>query len=191
MDLFVTDAACYSTTTPTKQSDAIAECVHTRTQQTSAGMMCLQCGVIIQIRLQIDQSFQQQQKKGHRRSCVKSQSSTPNANPFDILHPHFDVPVLVLSQVRQTYNKILADTDLHRLLRIDKGTLTSGLKAKAFVFVLIVKYHRLHVQHHDNELEGRWLKHTKIPRKLISRFFQIYDIWQSDVHTHIFKGLGN
>ena len=189
MELFIDDTQCYSTMTATQHNDGINECTHTSTQQTSGGIMCTTCGVIVAIRLQIDQTFQQQQTLYSRKKNynTKSKQNTQTINPFDILPNYFELPVFILTRVRQLYSKISTDENLHALLRVDKTVFTVGIKAKAFVFVLVVKCCRSCLPHHSLENEQKWLLQSKIPRKIASRFFHVYEIWLHSINLNVLK----
>lgn len=190
MDLFIRDVQCHNAMTPIKNNKEINECTHEHTQQTSGGIMCLCCGVVVVVRLQIDQTLPQQSQNNsntRKRNYILKNRQNNAVNPFEIFQPKFRLPVSILTQVRQLYHKICNDDALLTLLRIDRTVFVCGVKAKAFIFVLIIKCCRLSLVNHTLETEQRWLKQSGIPRKFAGRFFHVYEIWQSNVHNHLLR----
>lgn len=171
MDLFIQNIQCHNATSPTRKTIKLNECTHENTQQTCGGIMCIKCGVVVAVRLHIDQSMPQHTTNTRKRNYASKNKQLSSVNPFNIFRPEFNVPMHILNEVRQLYDKISNDNDLLTLLRLDKSAFVCGMKAQAFVFVLIIKCCRSSLVNHTHANEQKWMKQSGISRKFASRFF--------------------
>jgi hypothetical protein len=199
-----TSASAVSSLVQMEQEKRVV-CTHQDTYMSGAGTMCSDCGtVLIANALKLEQTYQQNQHyfSQYRRVVTRSKPLKTGTivqkgsrdDTFlrilvDSLGPDGQPPQYISCAARTMFQTLVGDEQLHRFLRSDAVSITSGNRGKALLLIILIRVMRSTSDPQEKE-EMPWLTEAGVvrvfalPKKFITRACQIVGLWQQGVHRH-------
>ena len=182
-------------------------CTHRQTYMSGAGTMCSDCGtVLIANALKLEQTYQQNQHyfSQYRRVVTRSKPLKTGTTVqkgsrddtflrilVDGLGPDGQPPQHITCAARTFFQALVGDEQLHRFLRSDTVSMTSGNRGKALLMIILIRVMRATPDPpQKEETPTPWLTEAGVvrvfalPKKFITRACQIVGLWQQGVHRH-------
>ena len=202
MDLLIVRTVVSSLPSLPPKADVVAPCTHQHTYMSGAGTMCVHCGIVLTANaLKLEQTYQQNQHyfTQYRRitRTKPAKSAGPPSAPsrredtltrvlLENLGAAKQPPGPVLHAVRSMFDLITGDEQLHRFLRSDAVSMTTGSRGRALVMVVILKVLRSGSK--GSSSESGWLSEIAVVRafniqkKFATKALNIVAAWDRRVH---------
>ena len=199
MDLLIVRTVAAPLSLP--QRTDVTPCTHQHTYMSGAGTMCVHCGIVMTTNaLKLEQTYLQNQHyfcqyRRITRTKPAKQAGPPTQAKRDdtltrVLHENLgsekQPPSHILLAVRSMFESITGDEQLHRFLRSDAMSMTSGSRGRALVMVVLLKVVRSGAKATDPT--AGWISEVAIVRafnlqkKFATKALHIVGAWERRVY---------